>query len=302
MLNQLDACPVCGGRDLSLDFIGRCARRDDGRAWRVDKCASCSLRFINPQPDWRELSSYYDAAYEAYEPEHGLQSLEAEIERARKTGEFRHIPLRPGLRVLDVGCGGGAFLSVARAVGAEVYGVEPSAAGVASARAAGLPVFHGELHQFLQSAESARRFDVITSNHVVEHHPAPVDLLKQMASLLAPDGYLWFAVPNIESRTAAALKERWHSVDLPFHLMHFTPASMRRAVERAGLRIRREYTHSLPSATLSSLTTLWRQKYLLPRRLSERLSPILGGLAAAHARRMDETGDGEAIIIEATPP
>ncbi len=300
MLNRLDRCPLCGSLDFAPDFVAHCVRRADGREWHVVRCAACTISFLNPQPDWIELQAYYTADYDPYTADHSIETLEAEVAAARAKGEFRHIPIRPGLRLLDVGCGGGAFLKVARALGAEVYGVEPSEHGAAAARAQGLPVFHGQLHDYMEAAPSGPRFDVVTANHVVEHHPSPVDALRQMSSLLAPGGYLWFAVPNGAGATAAALKARWHSVDAPYHLVHFTPTAARLAVERAGLKIRRLYTYSLPSALFASLCDIWRYRYLAPRKLTQRLG-VLKRLAERRARAMDEAGVGEAIIVEAAP-
>lgn len=295
----IESCPICGAGEIRPDFVGFCQRKRDGRDWPISRCDGCGTRLLNPQPTWEELAPYYDAHYVAYGPSPGPSSLDAEIAAARASGRHRHVEIRPGLRLLDVGCGGGSFLTVARALGAEVAGVEPSEHGVRTARAAGLDVFHGPLDAYLAGPGAERRFDLITANHVVEHHSSPVDLLSQMRRLLAPGGRVWFAVPNIESETALALKADWHSVDLPFHLYHFTPASAALAAEKAGLRVVRSSTYSFPHAAFASFRTIWRKRYFLPLRLSHRL-PALRALAARRARQMDAAGAGEAILIEAT--
>lgn len=299
MPTPLQRCPICGSDAIRPDFVGFCQRRRDGREWPISQCTGCGTRLLNPQPTWDELTPYYDAGYVAYGPAPGPSSQDAEIAAAKRSGRHRHVAIRPGLRVLDVGCGGGAFLVVARALGAEVAGVEPSEHGVRNARAAGLDVFHGPLDAYLAGPGAERRFDLITANHVVEHHASPVDLLAQMRRLLAPGGRVWFAVPNIESETARALKAHWHSVDLPFHLYHFTPASAQLAAEKAGLRVLQRSTYSFPHAAFQSFRTIWRRRLLLPLRISNRL-PGLRGIAERRARRMDAAGEGEAILIEAS--
>ena len=226
-MKQLECCPVCESRNIHHDFTGVCDRRDDGVSWPIFRCDDCRHGFANPQPSWEELQPYYNAAYDPYESEHGLEGFEQTVAEAKQADEFRHIRIRPGLRILDVGCGGGAFLRVARELGAVVQGVEPSSHGVATAKSSGLPVFHGQIEQFAESVGPDTKFDVVTANHVVEHHPNPSAMLKTMASLLADDGYLWLAVPNAGSWSARALKEKWHSVDLPYHLMQFNEASMK---------------------------------------------------------------------------
>jgi 2-polyprenyl-3-methyl-5-hydroxy-6-metoxy-1,4-benzoquinol methylase len=298
MLKTLDRCPLCGSTAIAPDFVARCVRRQDDRDWRVARCAGCTLGFLNPQPDWEELALYYGADYGPYTPDRSLSTFEADVAAARASGRHRHIRIAAGLRILDVGCGAGAFLKVAGALGAAAEGVEPSEHGVKAARAQGLRVFEGQLHDYLKSSDG-RRFDVVAASHVVEHHPSPVDVLRQMRSLLAPGGYVWFAVPNAGGETAEALKARWHSVDVPFHLMQFTPASATLAVERAGLKLRRQYTYSLPSAAFGSFCDIWRHRYFAPRKITQRVG-VLTTLAATRARAMDERGAGEAIIVEAT--
>jgi 2-polyprenyl-3-methyl-5-hydroxy-6-metoxy-1,4-benzoquinol methylase len=231
---------------------------------------------------------------------HAVGAFEAVVAEARAAGEFRHIKITPGLKVLDVGCGGGAFLRVVRELGGEVAGVEPSEHGAKAARAQGLPVFHGQLHDYINSGAADRRFDVVTASHVLEHHPEPVEMLKQMKSLLGPSGYVWFAVPNIASETAAVLKERWHGVDAPFHLTHFTPKAALAAVDRAGLRPRRQYTSSVPAVTFLALCDIWRHRYFAPRKLTQKIG-FLRGVAERRSKAMDAAGLGEAIVVEATP-
>ena len=252
---------------------------------------------MNPRPTREELSEYYDAAYDPYEADHGL--LADEVARAKESGEFRHIKIVPGMKILDVGCGGGAFLRTIRELGADVFGVEPSSFGVKTARNAGIPVFHGPLEAFAESDEfPGAVFDVITSNHVVEHHEDPVSLLRLMSSMLKPGGYVWFSVPNIQSRTARALKGKWHAVDVPYHLMQFSPESAALTVRKAGMNLKTLYTSSLPSATMASLYDIWRFKYFIPRKLTQNL-PFLRALGAPYSRSMDSKNEGEAIIVEA---
>ena len=297
-MNRLTCCPICDSRNINYDFTGICERRNNGSEWSIDRCDNCNHGFVNPQPSWEELQTYYDATYDPYESEHALDGFDETVAEARRSGEFRHIPIRPGLRILDVGCGGGAFLRVARELGAIVQGVEPSPHGVKTAKKAGLPVFHGQIEDFAEVVGPDTKFDVVTANHVVEHHPDPAAMLRKMASLLSDNGYVWLAVPNAGSWSARVLKEKWHNVDLPYHLMQFREASIRATLKRASLRTQRLYTYSLPSALEESIAMYLRFKAFVPRRLSQG-SSILKVLAKRKGKRMDAANDGEALIVEA---
>jgi 2-polyprenyl-3-methyl-5-hydroxy-6-metoxy-1,4-benzoquinol methylase len=293
-MKSLSSCPVCESSKIALLYEGRTGRRpDDPARWPVFRCGGCSHAFVNPQPSWDELQPYYDAGYEPYESQHGVSDFRSALEEARRSGKLRHVAITPGLRLLDVGCGGGVFLRLAAELGACCTGVEPSEHGVKVARAAGLDVEHGTLDAFIARRPQGH-FDLITSNHVVEHHPDPVSLLRQMHSVLSPQGVIWIAVPNGACLSAQRLTWRWHSTDLPYHLHHFSARSLSLAVERAGLSLHGLSTESPPDAVLNSMLNEWRQRWKLPIRLS-RQAP-LQGLARKRAQAMDQAVEGEALL------
>ena len=243
-MKSLVSCPACGSTLVSFAYRAPTTRGQDQRQWSVDECKACGHQFINPQPSWNELESYYNESYEPYDTMHGSQaSDDKEIERAKQTGTFRHISIPEGKRLLDVGCGAGWFLRISKRLGAIEQGIEPSAYAAKLAQSQGLQVFHGTLEAYVEQAPAGTQFDIITANHVVEHVPEPVETLRAMKRLLAPGGFIWIAVPNASYEICRVLKGRWHSSDLPYHLMHFTPASMVQAGRCSGLKVRRQETH-----------------------------------------------------------
>lgn len=298
-MNKIEGCPACQSDKVALAYTGRTMRKPkDATNWSVWRCLECEHGFINPQPTWDELQAYYDDAYDPYEDSHGVEAFDAEVAEARRSGKLRHVEMRPGMRLLDVGCGGGVFLRMARELGAVVQGVEPSSHGAATTAKAGIPVFNGMLESFIEANPEAR-FDLITSNHVVEHHSKPASLLAQMKALLAPGGKIWFWVPNAGCDPARRLNWRWHSADLPYHLMQFTPQSVRKVVTEAGLEVSHMETETLPQVVRHSILSLWRREWKVPVRLSQHL-PIMP-LARRRAKSMDDICAGEAILAEVVP-
>lgn len=298
-MQALQNCPVCRSTSIRYDYTAPTTRPEiDSRTWTVWRCGQCTHGFMNPQPSWEELAPYYASSYEAYDPSHGsVEDDEATVERARAEGKLRHIPLPTHKRLLDIGCGAGFFLRVARKLGAIVEGVEPSVYGAEPARQSGLSVFRGTLEEYV-ARSNGERFDVITANHVIEHVPRPVETLSIMKRLLAPGGYIWTAVPNADYWISRKLRGYWHSADLPYHLMQFSPRSIAAAGRLAGLELRHQETESLPRIVAESLRLYLRYRWWLPRRLTSHIGLIDRVWAPRFARRMDGCCSGEAILTE----
>jgi 2-polyprenyl-3-methyl-5-hydroxy-6-metoxy-1,4-benzoquinol methylase len=256
----------------------------------------CGHQFMNPQPTWEELQPYYNSGYEPYDPEHGSADQDdAVVAKALLNKKWRHIDLPTGKNLLDVGCGAGYFLRIAKKMGANVQGVEPSEYAAAVAAKQGINVFCGTIEEYAKQTQ--RRFDVITSNHVIEHVPDPVKTLSTMRSLLTPGGVIWIAVPNADYPISKSLKGYWHSSDLPYHLMHFSPASMTHAGARAGLQLRKQETESIPRIVEASIAEYLRYRWFVPRKLTQS-TKILSSPARWYAARSDRETRGEAILTE----
>jgi SAM-dependent methyltransferase len=148
--------------------------------------------------------------------------------------EIRHLPATPGGRLLDVGCGSGAFLAQMTALGWRAEGVDPDPVAVASAREAGVRVTQGLLAD-IDLGEQAAAFDAITLSHVVEHLHHPADDLRRAKLLLRPGGLLWIATPNLDALGFRRFGRHWRGLEPPRHLVLFTRASLERLLRSAGL-------------------------------------------------------------------
>jgi SAM-dependent methyltransferase len=73
--------------------------------------------------------------------------------------------------------------------------------------------------------------------HVLEHVPSPRDTIREAARILKPGGTLLVAVPNFGSWEARWSRDKWFHLDVPRHLTHFTPRTLNRVLEEAGVPI-----------------------------------------------------------------
>lgn len=296
-MTNLTACPICGSSEISCRYGGTPERAEwqDEKTFEVFGCAHCSHGFLNPVPDGATLDKYYSSRYGAYHVGHGTGDLQPAIDRARLKKRFRHVDLSEDMDVLDIGCGSGSFLRVIRDVVRSVQGVEPSEHGVATCRELQVPVFHGDREAFRDQSNHA--YDLITLNHVLEHHPHPQHLLTLCMAHLKDRGRIWIAVPNAGSFFARVLKSRWHSSDLPVHLQHFTSSSLRQIMDKVGFEIEELYTGSENS--LPGSASAYLRRFGIPGRVSR---PLLNGpfsRTGSLGRRVDASGNGEAILVSA---
>jgi len=259
------ACPICATSDAG--FYAAATDRLFGIAagsFQLRCCRSCGCIFQHPLPDSSALASFYPRQYWwSADPRSGFSATLGKIERAyREFVGLDHVRFLQrcarasgrGRSLLDIGCGNGTFLHLARRRGFVPHGMDRSEHAVAAARAQyDLPVRQGDIGSDLWQGHS---FDFITMFHVLEHLPAPGKALEYASGLLKPGGSLILQVPNASSLQARAFGARWYGLDVPRHLINFTPRSLGMLLDRAGLSwkiVRRFSLRDNPASLASSV-------------------------------------------------
>jgi 2-polyprenyl-3-methyl-5-hydroxy-6-metoxy-1,4-benzoquinol methylase len=152
---------------------------------------------------------------------------------------------RPGLRLLEIGFGNGAFIGWARSIGIEVFGVELSPTLVARARA-----LLGEDRAFLTPddpglANLAGTFSHVVAFDVLEHigQAHMVEFFHQIRALLAAEGRLIVRFPNGDSPFG-----RIYQHGDPTHVTTLGAEKLRYFAREAGLAVAAIRAPRLPLA------------------------------------------------------
>ena len=155
-------------------------------------------------------------------------------------------------RLLDVGCGSGAFLDGVRAdTGCHVQGVDVSHLAVETARRLyGVDVFEGPV---TETPFSDATFDAITAWWYLEHVAKPNEAVAAMSRLLKEGGTCVIGVPSYDSVFARRFKDKWYHLDCPRHMCIWTPKTIRRLLSQHGLSVTRIYYDRSPWGLLGSL-------------------------------------------------
>lgn len=157
--------------------------------------------------------------------------------------------------LLDFGSGKGQFLAVAKTLGWKGFGIE-----TASERAAFAKEKYGVevLTELYQGGKIGNgNFDFITLNHVLEHLPEPIELLKSlMDENLEPNGLVYIEVPRADSWQAQIAGENWIHWDIPRHLTHWTDLSLQKQIRKTGFEIVAKRSFSIHLGVLGMLQAL----------------------------------------------
>ncbi len=177
-------CPLCGGpRRRDVVTTGE---------WRLVRCLDCGLYYRNPPPA-EVLRRHYETIYE----DDSTSDYIDERRRAVFSTFLKDSQPRGAGRLLDIGCGSGEFLTLARERGWNVEGVEVSPRGAAMARRRGLDV-HAAVDDLVDDT-----FEIVTLWNVIDFFSRPLEQMRQIRRVLAPGGVALVRTPNAVFQLAA---------------------------------------------------------------------------------------------------
>jgi 2-polyprenyl-3-methyl-5-hydroxy-6-metoxy-1,4-benzoquinol methylase len=195
-MKRVPGCPLCGGVTL-LPFAAD--RFGDQLHFAQARCVDCRLVISQPQASQSEMNEYYQHQYyeEHWSDAPALWLLNTSRHERVTLPALKRLWsewIRPGGRVLEVGCGYGAMLEVLRVEGFDPIGIDPSLRAVSFCRTRGLRVMVGAAPN-LPFGDAL--FDLVIARHVIEHVSMPPAFVSELARLIRPGGLLVFETENI---------------------------------------------------------------------------------------------------------
>lgn len=192
--------------------------------------------------DQQEIAKFAALAQQWWDKNGPLKTLH-DINPARLAFIEQYTGLK-GLRVLDVGCGGGILSEAMARLGAEVTGLDAEEDSIETARQ------HAKQSQLtLDYVASAIEdyndgvFDVITCMEMLEHVNHPEEVIRHCARLLKPGGYLFLSTINrtVKAYAAAIVAAEYLFGLLPRQTHQYDkfikPSELAAMVRRAGLEV-----------------------------------------------------------------
>lgn len=157
---------------------------------------------VNADP--AELAKFSDLAHRWWDPDGEFRPLH-EINPLRLDWIQAQQSLK-GLRVLDVGCGGGILADAMARSGAEVLGIDLAAKALKVAQLHALEaqtpgVTYREVSAEALAAEQPGTFDVVTCMEMLEHVPDPGSVVRACATLVKPGGWVFFSTINRNAKS-----------------------------------------------------------------------------------------------------
>lgn len=249
---QTSPCEVCGHRDFKYLLKGKDRLHHVPGTFDLYQCKQCGLVKIWPFLKAEEISKYYPKEYSPYKQlsnqkgpgtegrtryylHHPLKALNALL-YSKILGHNRNLPTQAGLRVLDVGCGDGAYLLSECQKGCECFGVDISKEALKrlKQRDSRINIYCGSLEGAHFSSDF---FDVVNFSHVLEHVTNPKELLREIKRVMKPGAFLRLQVPNSASLAYKIFGPFWMGLDTPRHFYVFSRTNLKAFLENQGFRV-----------------------------------------------------------------
>lgn len=243
-MNEHHKCLVCASKVL-LDL-------HDYMDHHLSQCKKCGFVFAKKIPSDKELEEHYKGYgrndYLSPITIKRYNELLDTFEKFRKTN-----------KILDVGCGIGYFLEVAKERGWDVYGTEYTDEAIHICSLKGINMQKGILSSRNYQNEE---FDIITSFEVIEHINNPIDELTNFYKVLRKGGLVYLTTPNFNSLLRYRLKSEYNVICYPEHLSYYTPKTLKKLFTSVGFKTKKIKSTGISLTRLKTSKGVSKQSFI----------------------------------------
>lgn len=257
-LETIEACPIC--HHIAFTHFLTCKDYTVSQEeFHLQKCKSCGFVFTSPRPNSEAIGSYYQS--EAYISHSDTQKglINQIYHWVRKIALKNKLALLEKYfpqkgKLLDNGCGTGAFVKFAAENGWAADGIEPDE----KTRIFAQKQSQSSIWANLDQLPTENKYQAITMWHVLEHIADLHAAIEKMKSLLADKGLFFVALPNRESKDALYFKKHWAAYDVPRHLWHFRKKDVENLFAKYQLSLKAIYPMPFDAYYISMLSTKYQ--------------------------------------------
>jgi SAM-dependent methyltransferase len=221
-------CHVCGAAQWRT--VGAICGR------RYALCAGCGVVRLVDRVAESALGLLYGHYYKPEELTR--EELERQLKNPTFTHRMKRIESMRGSRqrrIFEIGCGDGNFLAFMQRAGWRVHGSEFSSETVSLVqRRHGIAITQSNA---TNDTPPASPYAVVAAYHVIEHVYQPSEWLRQVRTLIEPQGLLYLQTPNWDSLTHALTGLAWSSMVFPEHVYLYTPKTLSAFLGHFGFEV-----------------------------------------------------------------
>lgn len=260
--NEIKVCPLCNNtsssliHSISFEKIWLGLSRNHGAVFSqevIDKhspalftnlieCNTCGIQYFKPsiagdEKFYSQLTSTAQAYYNDDKWDFQMAST----------------LVMSGDLILDIACGSGSWLKLAKAKGANVSGIDTNPSAVAAACSEGLSVHCMSIEEFAPAYQGF--FDIVTAFQVFEHINNIIPFVESAITCLKPGGRLIVTVPNRQRNIRSTFEPLDHP---PHHISRWSCTQLHYLAKLSGLKLVETYYQH---ATMYECRQWFRKKF-----------------------------------------
>lgn len=190
-------CPICQtegnpGLKLSDKFLRQhydknypspIPRQLDLGNYTMYSCPNCLLEWADPMLPGSDAYYTWLTQHSDYYPR----------DRWEWQQVFQLLKPKREISLLEIGCGTGQFLSLCSDRNITATGLDLTASSVKTAKKQGLDAHCISLEKF--ATKTSKKYDYVVAFHLLEHVSDPIDIVRQMRTILNPQGKIYLSTP-----------------------------------------------------------------------------------------------------------